>query len=150
MDDGFKTIEGFENYEINRKGIVRRKKTDRKPAKIIRCGFNKHYYHVTLYNSRGCKTIDIHKLVATIFIENPNPSLYTVINHKDGNKRNNSVDNLEWCNTLYNVNHESTKNTMIKKIKEANNIKVYTYDINYNETIYDSLSSLADILNINS
>lgn len=56
------------------------------------------------YNTRnGYKTKRIHQLVAKAFI--PNPNNYPVINHIDGNKSNNNVDNLEWCSHKYNVQH---------------------------------------------
>jgi len=44
----------------------------------------------------GSKTYKIHQLVAKAFIENDDPKTKTVVNHKDGNKLNNHVDNLEW------------------------------------------------------
>lgn len=50
------------------------------------------------------KLIQIHRLVATAFI--PNPCKYPEVNHKDGNKSNNDVSNLEWCSGLYNI-HEA-------------------------------------------
>lgn len=53
------------------------------------------YYQIALYkNKKGCKKY-IHRLVAEAFI--PNPNNYPCINHKDYNKANNNVDNIEWC-----------------------------------------------------
>lgn len=53
-------------------------------------------------NIRG-KLKSIHRLVAETFI--PNPLNYEVVNHKDGNKHNNDVSNLEWCSRSYNQRH---------------------------------------------
>ena len=64
-------------------------------------GRNRHgYFNVQL--GRGCEK-PIHRLVAEHFLENPNG--YNCINHKDGNKHNNNVENLEWCNYTQNLVH---------------------------------------------
>ena len=56
----------------------------------------------------------IHRLVAEAFI--PNPNNYPIINHIDENKRNNKVDNLEWCNQKHNMKcwWENRKRATIK------------------------------------
>ena len=45
----------------------------------------------------------VHRIVASVFI--PNPNGYNIINHKDENPSNNCVDNLEWCTQMYNVHY---------------------------------------------
>ena len=60
---------------------------------------NRGYLQVNLSG----KQVYIHQLVAKTYISNPNN--YTVINHKNGNKLDNNVDNLEWCTQLNNVLH---------------------------------------------
>jgi hypothetical protein len=65
------------------------------------------YYNVAIYpdGSKGkCKCLKIHRLVAEAFIPNDDSSK-PIINHIDGNKLNNRVDNLEWCNHSYNIKH---------------------------------------------
>ncbi|WP_366942566.1 NUMOD4 domain-containing protein [uncultured Thomasclavelia sp.] len=59
----------------------------------------------------------VHRLVAEAFI--PNPHNYPEINHKDENKLNNEISNLEWCTTKYNANY-GTRN---KRISETNRKK---------------------------
>lgn len=59
------------------------------------------YHTVTLYNNRKAKIKSVHRLVAEAFLENKNK--YPVINHIDGNKQNNNVNNLEWCTQSHNV-----------------------------------------------
>lgn len=61
------------------------------------------YKQITLYNKDIEKHYKVHKLVALTFI--PNPKNLPVINHKDTNKQNNSVENLEWCTISYNTLH---------------------------------------------
>lgn len=58
---------------------------------------------VHLYKEGKRKAVLVHRLVALAFIENPNN--YPQINHKDGNPKNNTVENLEWCNASYNAKH---------------------------------------------
>ena len=94
----WKIIQYEQNYEVSENGQVRNIET--KHVKSLRYS-NKGYARVTLYPSG--KTYSIHKLVAETFI--PNKDNLPVINHIDGNKRNNSKDNLEWCTPKYNTYH---------------------------------------------
>ena len=55
------------------------------------------------YIKRKPFRIAVHRLVALLYIENPNN--FPVVNHKDGNKQNNNKDNLEWCTVKYNTLH---------------------------------------------
>lgn len=60
------------------------------------------YHTVTLYdNNRKAKIKLVHRLVAETFLENKNK--YLVVNHIDGNKQNNNVNNVEWCTQSHNV-----------------------------------------------
>lgn len=61
------------------------------------------YKTVTLYDNGKSIDIEVHRIVATAFIENPGGK--KCVNHKDGNGSNNSVDNLEWCTHSENVRH---------------------------------------------
>ena len=61
------------------------------------------YERITLQNDGKSIFIGVHKVVAMTFLENPKN--YNQINHKDENKLNNRVDNLEWCDSKYNMNY---------------------------------------------
>lgn len=61
-------------------------------------------------------TSKVHRLVAEAFI--PNPNCYRVVNHKDGNKKNNHIDNLEWCDHSHNNQHAWDTGLKIKKYGE--------------------------------
>lgn len=66
--------------------------------------------YVTLGNphSKGYLTVTfelVHRLVAATWVKNENPKRNTIVNHIDGNKKNNCVDNLEWCNNSDNILH---------------------------------------------
>lgn len=67
------------------------------------------YLKVSLYKDTEHKNFYIHRLVAFMFIENDDVLNKIQINHKDENKENNTVDNLEWCTVEYNQNY-GTKN----------------------------------------
>lgn len=58
----------------------------------------------------------LHRLVATLYIDNPNN--LPQINHKDGNKSNNDVSNLEWCDSYYNNKH--ARNTGLNDVSKSN------------------------------
>ena len=100
MEEIWKEVENYQNYEVSNLGNVRNKKTGRylKPN-ITTCG----YARARLYNKDGVKPIMIHRLVASAFLSNPDNK--PEVNHMDGNKVNNSVTNLEWCTKSENMRH---------------------------------------------
>ena len=58
------------------------------------------YHHVDLFVNGVCHQMQVHRLVAMAYI--PNPNGFPCVNHKDENKINNCVGNLEWCTYQYN------------------------------------------------
>ena len=95
----WKDCKGYEGlYQVSNLGRVWSVKTQ----SYIYGGWDKDGYirvHLTAKNGKT-KIEKVHRLVALVFLDNPNN--YPVVNHKDENKQNNSVENLEWCNTAYN------------------------------------------------
>lgn len=71
---------------------------------------NNGYHSVSLSENGTSKSYLIHRLVAEAFI--PNPLNLPEVNHKDGNKNDNNVSNLEWCTHSYNQKHASINNLM--------------------------------------
>lgn len=99
MQEVWKDIVGYEGcYQVNNLGSVRSIKKILKPNLT-----KKGYYHVTLYNNGIPKTFRLHRIVAQHFIENPQNKLE--VNHIDGNKINNMVNNLEWNTRVENNRH---------------------------------------------
>ena len=94
----WKDIPNWEKYyEINEFGEIRNKIT-----KVLIAGDinNAGYYRVCLYRDGKKERFFRHRLVATLFVQNPNN--YSEVNHIDGNKGNNSMNNLQWCNRTTN------------------------------------------------
>lgn len=128
MEEIWKNIKNYPNYQISNLGRVKalkfysnihKKYYDRElilKEKTNRFG----YKFVGLSNEFGRKNKIIHRLVAEAFIENPNK--LPEVNHKDGNKSNNCVDNLEWCSRKENVLH-SYKLGLKKPIQEYIKLK---------------------------
>ena len=98
---GFVEIPGWGNkYLINKYADVFN--TDR--GILMKPHLAKHgYYMITLCDKGRRKTYLLHRLVAMTFIRNPKG--YPQVNHKDENRINNNVDNLEWCTNRYNSNY---------------------------------------------
>lgn len=71
------------------------------------------YLQISLFRNGKPRTFTIHRLVAKTFL--PNPHKYPYINHKDEDKSNNTVDNLEWCTPSYNIHYGSA----IQKLSKA-------------------------------
>lgn len=99
----WKDIDGYDGlYQISNLGNVRSLKFGK--IKLLKQINDKYgYKKVDLYKDRKTKTCKIHRLVAQAFI--PNPNNLPEVNHKDENKSNNCVDNLEWCDRKYNMNY---------------------------------------------
>ena len=101
--EAFRDIKGYENlYQISNKGNVRSLLTN----KILIGGTDLQGYKiVTLRKDKKNHTKTVHRLVAQAFL--PNPNKLPCVNHKDENKQNNVIDNLEWCSYSYNLNYGS-------------------------------------------
>ena len=120
-----KTIEGFPKYTVDEKGVVRRLRDGKEIAQQIYCG----YKCVALWNNGKSKWEKVHRLVAKAFIENPDN--LPCVNHKDEDKLNNDVANLEWCNHKY--NNEYGKNAPLLSMIEARKRRVVQIDKKGNE-----------------
>lgn len=122
----FKRIDDFPNYLISNLGNVYslRKKSFLRP-----CDDGHGYLMLHLCKDNRQYVKKVHRLVAEAFIENPN--CLTDVNHKDENKKNNNVNNLEWCTRKYNINYGSRTQRQIKTVSKP----IKMLDKNTNEII---------------
>lgn len=116
--EGFYEVSSFGRikslpYTVNNGRLLRERKYK---EKILTGYIDAHgYAYIKLAKRDGRqKTAKIHRLVAKAFI--PNPDNLPQINHKDENKRNNRVDNLEWCTARYNLNYGSRSKKYMRKV----------------------------------
>lgn len=107
-DEEWRTIFDFPNYEVSNKGNIRSKeyndslghlRSSKKLKKQVNnCGYE---YVILSSKEEKHKTLTVHRIVAKTFI--PNPEEKEDVNHIDGNKLNNNVNNLEWTTTQENI-----------------------------------------------
>lgn len=130
MREIWKDIVGYEGlYSVSNLGRVKSLKrllNDGRlwKERILKPETNHGYLRVRLCDNNGKKHKRVHILVAEAFI--PNPNDYPYVNHKDENKSNNRVDNLEWCTAKYNSNYGSCTFKIAKKL--AKPIAQYNLD----------------------
>ena len=125
----WKDIKGYEGiYQISNKGRVKSLNYNRTGKEKIREGTvdNTGYKIISLSKNGKEKKYSIHRLVAQAFL--PNPDNLPVVNHKDENKLNNNVENLEWCTHKYNCNY-GTRNERTSKKNRKKIICVETGEI---------------------
>jgi hypothetical protein len=135
LEEIWKDIKEYKGkYQVSNTGKVKRGNTLLNPYDN-----GKGYLNVSLYFNKRNITARVNRLVAQEFVENPNN--YKFVNHKDENKKNNNVDNLEWCTIKYNNNYGNR----IKKYKQKRCKKILQYDLN-NCFIkeWDSMSEIAE------
>lgn len=106
MNEIWKDIVGYEGlYQISNLGNVKsldyRRTGKERILKPVTDSVG--YLHVVLCKNRKLKTFNIHRLVANAFLENPDHK--SDVNHKDEDKTNNCVDNLEWMTRKENINY---------------------------------------------
>lgn len=167
----WKPVVGWEGfYEVSNLGRVKGLQKITKfgdrikiyPERILRQAIGKRgYYIVSLNHNYTSKTFTVHRLIATAFI--PNKENKPCIDHIDGNRLNNSIENLRWCTYKENSNNPITKSRNSQSTKNMWEEGVFEnrYNIKYRKVgkftkdgillcVYDSIKEAAEKNNINS
>lgn len=108
-----KILNGFEgNYQVSNKSIIRNKQ-----GQIMKTHINSFGYEVVcFYKERKNKWCKVHRLVAEAFI--PNPENKPQVNHINGDKTDNRIENLEWVTASENMKHAFSHN-LCENTREA-------------------------------
>lgn len=125
-------IKGYERYEVDTNGVVYSQKGNPLKFHVNHNG----YCMVCLCVNGETKGFGIHQLVARQFIENNDPLNKTQVNHKDGNKQNNHVENLEWVTAKENMRHSVDTIGNYLEDKNANARIIYGVDIKTHKVKY--------------
>ena len=132
----------MKDYKITKDGQIISLK--RRKEYIIKGYIDKYgYRRVLLYVDGKREKHFVHRLVAKEYI--PNPNNLPQVNHKDGNKLNNHVDNLEWVTSKENVRH-----SIITGLRKKGNNKLNKEDVNEIKKLFDvnSMKEIADMYNV--
>lgn len=144
MKEVWKDVSGYEGlYQVSNMGRVRsfpRNGSRTNQEIILRQHKNRKGYSVVCLSKLGMqKLCKVHRLVAMAFI--PNIANLPQVNHKDENKQNNCVDNLEWCDVRYN----NVYNKRMQKIAQKISRKVKCLETNI---VYNSIAEASRMTGI--
>ena len=144
----WKDIPEYEGlYQVSNLGRIRSLYNYGGKYNLIKTQIKRGYYQVGLRKNGIRKWHQLHRLVAMAFIDNPDN--LPQVNHKDENKLNNNVDNLEWCSVKYN----NTYGTRLERVSKSNKLKkkVYKYDLKGNLiATYNSITEATKLNNLKS
>lgn len=155
----WRVISKFPNYSVSNLGNVMNTKTGRIMRLNIKCGYSK----VHLLNEKERKSIFVHRLVATYFIENPENK--PEVNHKNKNRIDNRVENLEWLTKPENLQHKSiglvyktnrnkpilridiSSRNILEKYESIDEAGIWVLNNGYTKTSHNGRNSIGNCLN---
>lgn len=139
-----KHIKDFDRYLIDTNGNIYDTKYNNR--KICQWIDNTGYCQCNLYKNKKRYFKRVHKLVAETFIENPEN--LPQVNHKDGDKTNNKIDNLEWITNSENTQHGYDNNLYYFGTSKSYPVKVTTKDGRF-VGVYPSIRNMCKELKLN-
>lgn len=119
-------------------------------SKILKPSLAKGYLKVNLCKDNVAKTIYVHKLVAKTFLDNKEN--FPCINHKNENKQDNRLDNLEWCTYFYNTHYGTSINRNRKTQLNCKKTSKQVIKLSENDEIicrYLSINEAMRLTNVN-
>ena len=135
IEKEWRDVTEYSNYEVNQFGEIRNKKR----KQILKPLVNPNGYCYVCFNIFGKrKRFAIHRIVANAFI--PNPDELKEVNHKDYNKKNNCVQNLEWVSSSQNKKHAYLKEE--NHVSRGKKVNQYSLDGEFLQS-YNSLQEAA-------
>ena len=155
----WRQISDFPNYSVSSFGNVMNVKTN----KMLRLCNKGGYYNISLTNENSYKTFKVHRLVAGAFIENIENK--PEVNHKDKNKLNNNIVNLEWmtrhennihrCQGLKITNNKNKQilrlnkddNEILEKYNSIEEAGIWAFNNEYTKTIHNGRNAIGNCLN---
>ena len=125
-------VKGYEEYEVDTNGVVYSKK-----GHPLKYSLNPKGYCIVLFSVNGkVKGFGVHQIVAKQFIHNDNPQFKTQVNHIDGDKTNNHIENLEWVTSKENARHAIDVLGHHLEDKNWHSRSIYGIDVKTNEVLY--------------
>lgn len=154
MEEIWKNIKGYEGkYQISNLGRVKSIEREyivgngiyHRRERILKQIYDRDkYLRVCLCKNNTKRNYFVHRLVAQAFI--PNSNNLPQVNHKNENKSDNSIENLEWCTQIYNVNY----GTAMQRASMSKCKKVNQYDLEGNFIKqWNSLKEISDTIKLN-
>lgn len=142
----YKDVVGYEGlYQVSNLGNVKRisnykcvnkKYLDNYTLKPLDNG--KGYYRIKLCKNNLSKRVMLHRIIAEAFI--PNPNNYKTINHINGDKKDNRIENLEWCTQSQNVLHAFKNGLKVIPKGDTNKLSRKIIDTKTGEIYHSSLT----------
>lgn len=142
--NGYYEIPGCAGYLINSQGLAYSRRQSHRGKRLRGSCSDDGYPVISICDGTSKKSYwMIHRLVAEMFVHNPNPSQFHIANHTDGNKRNSAASNLEWTDIPGNAKHAREKKLI--KPNVGNFKPVWEYDLEMNPVQrYDSFKAASE------